>query len=133
MLMDLPEISTSPRATISEKRTGNIAKRRLLVNPDAPEIQTEFVTIQAVSALELHSARQVKKIRVGTGREGAVRISVSLVFRLQSASCRSEPWVAKRLESKIQSASSIRTGAWVWLESSCISRRATTRVARTLG
>ena len=27
---------------ISEKCTGNIAKRRLLVNPSGPEIQTEF-------------------------------------------------------------------------------------------
>ena len=27
---------------ISEQRTGNIAKRRLLVNPYGPEVQTEF-------------------------------------------------------------------------------------------
>ena len=27
---------------VSEKRTGSIAKRRLLVNPYGPEIQTEF-------------------------------------------------------------------------------------------
>ena len=33
---------SSKWAKIGEKRTGNIAKRRLLVNPYGPEIQTEF-------------------------------------------------------------------------------------------
>ena len=40
---EICEKSTSAaQKEFSEKRTGNIAKRRLLVNPSGPEFQTEF-------------------------------------------------------------------------------------------
>ena len=61
-----PEMSTQ-----SEKRTGNVAKRRLLVNPYRPEIQTEFRKFYRGKRPELRNQKRDQQLKhVAAGAVG---------------------------------------------------------------